>query len=228
MQMYHISRRDLLFCLLPVFLLLSMIVSYKVVTANPLLGKIILIDAGHGGIDSGANRPGILEKDINLAVAIQLKEILNQQGAKVILTREADTELSGQCDNERVHGRYRRDLAARIEMVQESDADLFISLHANANPNPNRYGAEAFYFHQSESSKALASAIQTELLLITAAASKSAPGNYYVLRCNKVPATLIELGYITNPAERQLLEAPDHQHKIAEAIAKGIARYYQP
>lgn len=227
MLVFQISRRKILFCLMPVILLLSLLGSYAVITTNSLPDKIIIIDAGHGGIDPGANRPGILEKDLNLAVALQLKEVLNSYGAKVILSREIDTELSGQCDNERVKGRYRRDLAARLEMVQESDADLFISIHSNANPNPSRRGAETFYDAQSETSRTLATLIQTELSLITPAANKAAPGNYFVLRRNTIPAALIEIGYITHPEERQLLQSPEHQHKLAEAIVKGICKYYQ-
>jgi N-acetylmuramoyl-L-alanine amidase len=110
-----------------------------------LTGKIIVVDAGHGGIDPGANRPGVLEKDINLAIALQMRDILQSRGAKVILTRDTDVELSDQCENEKVRGRYRRDLNARLQAIQESDADLFVSIHANANSSPKRRGIECIY-----------------------------------------------------------------------------------
>jgi N-acetylmuramoyl-L-alanine amidase len=226
MQVLQISRRHFVFCLLPVFLLLGVLGSYVFVTANPLTGKVILVDAGHGGIDSGANRPGILEKDINLAVALQLKEILNGYGAKVVLSRDIDIELSELCDNEKVKGRYRRDLAARIEMVEESDADVFVSIHANASPHSKRRGVEAYYYDKSENGKILANAIQSEVIKITPAATKAAPGDFFVLKRNKIPAALIEIGYITNPEERTLLQSSEHQQKLAESIAKGIQNYY--
>lgn len=227
MVMFQISKRRFIICLLPVFLLLSILGSYTVVNTNPLTGKIILVDAGHGGIDPGGNRPGINEKDINLAVALQLKEILNNYGAKVVLSRESDQELSDQCDNEKVKGRYRRDLAARLEMAEESDADLFISIHANTNNNSKRRGAEAFYDKKSDKGKALAAAVQTELLKVTPAAAKAAPGDYFVLRRNRIPATLIEIGYITNNDERTLLQSQEHQRKLADAIAQGVYNYYR-
>jgi N-acetylmuramoyl-L-alanine amidase len=227
MLVFKLSRRGLYFCLLPVFLLLGVLGSYVIVTANPLAGKIIVVDAGHGGIDPGANRPGILEKDLNLAVALQLKEVLNGYGAKVVLSRDIDTDLSELCDNEKVKGRYRRDLAARIEMIEESDADLFISIHANSNPNTKRRGAETFYYHKSEQGKALATAIQTELQKVTPSASKAAPGDYFLLKRNKIPAALIEMGYITHPEELQRLQLHEHQRKLAEAVAKGIYTYFQ-
>ncbi len=193
---------------------------------HKLSGKIIVVDAGHGGIDTGANRPGVLEKDINLAIALELKKALHQYDAKIVLSREADVELSPECNNEKVKGRYHRDLAARVELVEESDADLFISLHANAASNSKKQGSEVFYYAKSEPSKSLANAIQNELSKVIKSAPTANPGNYFVLRRNKIPAALIEVGYITNMEERSLLQSPEHQRKLAEAIAKGIYNYY--
>lgn len=226
MVVLEISKRRCILCLLPIFLLLGLLGSYTIATTNPLAGKIILVDAGHGGIDPGGNRPDIKEKDINLAVALQLKEVLNGYGAKVILSREADEDLSDHCDNEKISGRYRRDLAARLEIAEESDADLFVSIHANTNANIKRRGAEAFYDRKSDNGKALASAIQAELAKVTPASVKAAPGDFFVLRRNKITAVLIEIGYITNPDEKILLQSPEHQRKLADAIGRGIYNYY--
>lgn len=215
---------------LPIILLLGTLISFATTTNTtppPLAGQIIIIDAGHGGIDPGANRPGILEKDINLAVSLKLKEVLNQYGAKVILSRETDIDLSAECDNEKIIGRYRRDLAARIEMVEESDADLFISIHANAVSNSKRHGAESFYYSNSEEGQLLANSIQTELKKVTDRAPAPHAANYFVLRKNHIPATLVELGYITNGSESTLLQSPEYQQQLAEAIALGISTYYQ-
>ncbi len=226
-MMVRITKRRLFQCMLPVFLLCGLYGAYTVMSGNPLAGKVILIDAGHGGIDPGGNRPGIQEKDVNLAVALKLKEVLNNYGAKVVLTREADQDLSSECNNEKIIGRYRRDLAARLEMAEESDTDLFISIHANTNSNARRRGAETFYDRKSDRGKALASAIQTELSKVTPAAAQAAPANYFLLRRNKIPATLLEIGYITNPEDKRLLQSAEHQQKLAEAIARGISNYYQ-
>lgn len=227
MRMVYFGKRRLLLCLLPVIFLLGMYGAYATVSVKLLAGKIILVDAGHGGIDPGGNRPGIKEKDINLAVALKLKEVLNGYGAKVVLSREIDGDLSPQCDNEKIIGRYRRDLAARMEMVEESDADLFISIHANTNHNPRRRGAETFYYRKSETGKNLAEAIQDALSKIAPGAGQAAPGDFFILRRNTIPAVLVEVGYITNPEESQLLQSDQHQQKLAEAIAQGICSYHQ-
>lgn len=216
-----------MFMLLPVFLILSIIASYATNLAQPAANKIIIIDAGHGGIDSGANRPGIAEKDINLALALELKEVLNREGAKVVLTRDSDTSLEKFCDNEKVRGRYHRDLAARLETVAESDADLYVSIHANVSSDSKRSGAETFYYAKSPAGKSLAEAIQSSLGKITTAAAKPAPGDYFVLRRNTVPAVLIEIGYITNQQERRQLQSAEYRRQIAEAIAGGIREYCQ-
>lgn len=225
MRILYVGKRHFIFFLLPVILLASSLYAHD--ASHKLSDKVIVVDAGHGGIDPGANRPGILEKDINLAVAVELKNILNPYGAKVVLSRQTDVELSTECDNEKVCGRYHRDLAARIEMVEESDADLFVSVHANAVPNAKRHGAEVFYSAKSEASKTLATTIQTELSGTTQITHTAKTADYFVLRRNRIPAVLIEVGYITNLEERQLLQTPEYQRKLANAIARGICNYYR-
>jgi N-acetylmuramoyl-L-alanine amidase len=224
MRNLYVAKNQFILCLLFTMLVISTLYAHDDVT-HKISSKIIVVDAGHGGIDTGANRSGVFEKDINLAIALELKNVLNQYGAKVVLSRQADIELSPECDNEKVRGRYHRDLAARVEMAEESDADLFISLHANAASNTKRQGAEVFYSAKSESSKALSNAIQAELgKVVKSTAANTA--DYFVLRRNKIPAALIEVGYITNIEERSLLQSPEYQRKLAEAIAKGIYNYY--
>lgn len=225
MRILYIAKYRLILLLLFPTLLLSSLHVHDDFT-HKLSSKVIVVDAGHGGIDPGANRPGVLEKDINLAIALQLKTILNQYGAKVVLSRQTDTELSPECDNEKVRGRYHRDLTARVEMAEESDADLFISLHANAVSNSKQHGAEVFYYAKSETSKALSIFIQGELGKVVKVPPTPNTAGFFVLRRNKIPAALIEVGYITNMEERTLLQSPEHQRKLAEAIAKGIYDYY--
>lgn len=226
MKLLFLSKRIFILFMVPAMLLLGMALPYSVMAPAPLSGLVIIVDAGHGGIDPGANRPGILEKDINLAVSLKLKNVLNRYGAKVVLSRNQDIDLSGECDNAKIKSRYRRDLAARIELAEESDADLFISIHANSTQNSKRRGAESFYYSQSAQGKALANSIQAELMKVVQAAPEAFAANYFVLRRNRIPATLIELGYITNIEERVLLQSPDHQQKLAEAIGAGILSYY--
>lgn len=225
MRILYFGKRHFILFLLPAMLLLSTLYAHNV--THKLAGKVIVVDAGHGGIDPGANRPGVLEKDINLAIALTLKDVLNQNGAKVVLSRQTDVELSPECDNEKVRGRYHRDLAARVEMVEESDADLFISIHANAIANAQRHGAEVFFASKSETGKSLANLIQSELCKVTQTIRSAKVADYFVLRRNKIPAALVEVGYITNMEERLLLQTPEYQSKLAEAIAKGIYQFLQ-
>lgn len=224
MRVLCIAKHRFILFLLPFLLLLGTLYAQNL--THNLTGKVIVVDAGHGGIDPGANRPGVLEKNINLSIALELKNVLNQYGAIVVLSRETDVELSTACDNEKVRGRYHRDLAARVEMVEESDADLFVSIHANAVANASRHGAEVFYFAKSDTGKALADSIQAELCKVTQTPRTAKAADYFVLRRNKIPAALIEVGYITNKEERAALQSPGYQKKLAEAIAAGIHNYY--
>ena len=189
MRVLCIGKRSFILFLLPVILLLSTLYAHN----TTLNGKVIVVDAGHGGIDPGANRPTVLEKDINLAIALELKDILNQYGAKVVLSRQADVDLSPECDDEKVRGRYHRDLTARVEMVEESDADLFISIHANAVANAERHGAEVFYDANSQAGKSLSNLIQDELCKVTQAPGQ--PKLLTTLYCvaTKFPPHLLKL-----------------------------------
>lgn len=225
MKVFYIKRKLVLTLLFPL-MLISAFIANALESSQPLSGKTIIVDAGHGGIDSGANRPGVLEKDINLAISTQLREVLISYGANVILSRESDIDLSKECDNQRVKGRYHRDLAARIELVEESNADIYISIHANASTNPRRKGAESFYYGKSVEGKRLANLIQSQFSQIAIAQKSANPGDYFVLRRNHAVAVLIETGYITNLPERTLLQSTDYQQKIAQAIGQGICAYY--
>lgn len=222
MRILFIPRRYYIFALFSFLLPIGFTLFQLFAGHN--IGKTIVLDAGHGGIDTGANRPGILEKDINLAIALAVSDILHSQQFNVVLTRDIDKELSGMCDNDKVRGRYRRDLSARVEAIEKSEADLFVSIHANAGAE-KKQGIECYYAN-SEDSKKLALAIEEQLGKIAPISQKAKKGNFFVLRRSKVPAVLIEVGFITNQEERALLENPQYQGKIAEAIVKGIMQYH--
>jgi N-acetylmuramoyl-L-alanine amidase len=216
----------LLLVIFPVVVYLAIGTAVPIATADtPLINKTIIIDPGHGGVDPGANIVGFNEKDVNLSVALKVRDVLQRYGANVILSREQDVDLDDQCDNDRVKGRHRRDLAARLELVEETGADLYVSIHANADKKPERRGIHTFYNDKSTASKSLADNIHTELQKVVPADKKAYPGDFWVLKANKVPAALVEVGYITNPEERFLLQATDHQQLLAEAISRGICRF---
>ncbi|GMA98209.1 N-acetylmuramoyl-L-alanine amidase [Pelosinus sp. IPA-1] len=192
----------------------------SVKVAKALLNKIIVLDPGHGGIYSGGIHYGFRESDINLSVALKLRKKLTRLGATVIMTRTRDVSLAPAGSN------LDADLQARVDVVKNSNADIFVSVHVDDVPNINLVGP-ASYFPEGRS-YALACAIQTSLVNETCAVDNGvSPANFYVLVHNDVPAALIEIGYLSNPAEALCLVDKTYQNQIADGIAKGIINYFQ-
>ncbi len=180
----------------------------------------IVADPGHGGRDSGAVGPsGVQEKVVVLPVAKKLADILAAAGAQVRMTRTDDSEPS---------------LAQRAAISNSFSADLFISIHANAYSSPTAKGVEVWTCKGQTAADPLAECIANSLqvtfpgLVFRADMSdgdQDKEANYYVLRYTNAPAVLVELAFITNPVEEELLNSADYQEKAAWAIAEGIAKY---
>lgn len=188
---------------------------------EPLAAPCIVIDAGHGGRDRGAKAkmPFCEEKKLCLQTARLVKKYLDQLGYRVILTRSTDAFIA---------------LSRRVEIAQQANTDLFVSLHYNASRNPSAKGVEIFFYDSKEdrtrsrASKQLADFILPRLVRRTSQSSRGVKkGNFYVIRETSMPAILIEGGFITNPQERQLLKNPSYQEKIARGIAEGIDFYFK-
>lgn len=190
-------------------------------------GRLIVIDPGHGGEDPGAlGKTGVREKDIVLEISKKLAAILRQAGAQVLLTRESDRDLSD-AGEESIYQRKLQDLSRRVELANQRKADLFISVHINSFPDPRENGAQAFSQPGSAEGKRLATAIQAEMNRFLAYPGRVAKQvDYYTLRMAKMPGALVEVGFISNPAEEKLMLDPQYQHKIAWAIYAGIVRYF--
>ncbi|WP_099364846.1 N-acetylmuramoyl-L-alanine amidase CwlD [Fredinandcohnia onubensis] len=193
----------------------------------PLSGKVIIIDPGHGGPDGGADNGDVLEKDIALEISKKLRDYLQQQGAFVQMIREEDTDLAP----EGMRGYSKRkteDLKKRVQTINESDADLFISIHLNAIPSPQWRGAQTFYFSTYKENEAVAKFIQDELrnnLGNTTRQAKAING-VYLLKSAKKPGALVEVGFLSNPEEKALLVQDKYQDKVAASIYTGINRYF--
>ncbi|WP_046176574.1 N-acetylmuramoyl-L-alanine amidase CwlD [Domibacillus indicus] len=192
----------------------------------PLNGITVMIDPGHGGLDGGAGSEPALEKDIALSVSEKLREFLNGQGAVVLMTREEDTDLARE-ETKSIRTRKTEDLKKRKKLINESKADLFISIHLNAIPAEQWRGAQTFYSPHITENKEIASAIQKELKgnLGNTDRQPAEIGHVYILKEADVPGALVEIGFLSNPAERRLLESPDYQEKTAASISRGILRY---
>lgn len=195
--------------------------------ANPnLKGKILVIDPGHGGFDPGAVRGGVYEKNISLKVAMKLKKELEEKGATVIVTRDSDYNLAIPGLHKRAAHRY--DLKKRLEIAEQSKAVLFVSIHVNSINFTSCRGAEAFYNPKSQKSKLLAERIQDELRTIPGMEKRiDKPSDCFILSNAKIPAVLVEIGYLSNPDERKKLLSDDYQTLLGGKISRGIQRYFQ-
>lgn len=187
--------------------------------------QIIVIDPGHGGIDTGASRGNIVEKDITLAIAKRLARDLSQGGAAVILLRENGKDLAGDDFQGRIRDRKRKDMNTRVRRANDAKADLMISIHTNAELGSSSSGAQTFYQPGDEKSKMVASAIQEEMKRVLGnTRRKAVGGNYFVLKKTHMPAVIVEVGFISNPREAGMLTDPEYQSKVSYAIFSGITR----
>ena len=189
----------------------------------PLFGKVIYIDPGHGGLDPGALYGGIKEKDINLEISKKLDNGLTKLGAIVYMTRDGDYDLSAI----RTNNRKRSDLSRRVNLINKSKCDIFLSIHLNAEDTNSWKGAQVFYDDINSSNKKLAMVLQQQLKrdLKTSRKIKKVDKLYLQKRI-AVPGVLIEIGFLSNPNERYLLKSNNYQEKIVNSITKGILLYF--
>lgn len=186
---------------------------------------VIAVDAGHGGADPGkVGVSGVLEKEINLSVALKLRERLEQDGIQVVMTRESDAGLY----SEGAQNKKREDMEARVRIITEAAPDFVISIHQNSFPAENCKGAQMFYYKGSEESKKLAEILQKNFLqTLQDNNTRQAKENtdYYLLRKTSCPIVIAECGFLSNVSEEALLATEAYQDKVAEALYQGIKQY---
>lgn len=194
----------------------------------PLSGKVIVLDPGHGGADGGAvGADQTLEKELALTVSKKLQHYLQQAGAEVYLTRETDRDLAND-QTKGVSQRKVEDIKNRVVFMEEKDPDIFITLHLNALPSTQWRGAQTFYHPNQPSSKILAETIQEEIKVNLGNTNREALAinSVYVLKHANRPAALVEIGFLSNPDERELLKQSIYQNKMAASIYYGILSYF--
>ncbi len=174
----------------------------------------VVIDPGHGGPDPGAiGIGGIRETDVVLEVSKIVEKLLSQKGVKVTLTRKNEVDL---------------DLPPRVSFANKTNADIFVSIHANASRGKRRdiNGLETFYF-KGWKGRSLAKGIQKQILRVSPGSPDRGvkQGRFYVIKNTKMPAVLVEIGFLTGRLDARRLEKPTHRKRIAYAIAKGILEY---
>jgi N-acetylmuramoyl-L-alanine amidase len=196
--------------------------------AGVLKNKCIVVDPGHGGYDPGkVGATGVKEKDLNLAISLKLKEQLQKIGAKVILTREKDEDFTQEGNQN--DSMKKRDLDYRIGLVRNVNPCVYINIQANSFGN-RWTGAQTFYNIDNEAGRKLAIAIQeqikNELRNTDRVAIKMSSKDSYILRSMlEIPAVIVEVGFISNAKEEQMLKDPIYQDKMAKAIMDGIIKY---
>ena len=186
----------------------------------PLSGKLIVIDVGHGGKDAGTSYQNVLEKDLNLAIAFKLKDELIKSGSDVIMTREGDYDLASP-DASR---RKKSDFDNRIKLINDSQADLYISVHINYLDDSSYSGAQVFY--EGDNNKILATYLQEQLNMISYPRSIKPMPNIYMYQYLKIPGVLVECGFISNTFERKKLQDESYQQLLATTITKGVINYF--
>ena len=187
-----------------------------------LRGKLIVLDPGHGASDPGAIGPrGSYEKTLNLNLGLQVKTILEQAGAKVVMTRQTDVDLSTPDMSDR------DELRARTMVANNRRADLFISIHHNSSANSDLTGTTTYYYHKSAYDVLLAQCLQSAMARgggLDNIGIRTA--NFFVVKNTWMPAALLEIGFISNPQEEQILSSPAFQQKMALAIVAGIDQFF--
>lgn len=189
----------------------------------PLIGKVIYLDPGHGGSDPGAVYGNIYEANLNLEIALKTQKELEKQGAIVYLTRYGDYDLS--VKNAQL--RKRSDLSRRANAINKSLCDMYLSIHLNADSDTNWRGAQVFFDDVNKNNVKLAEIMQNTFKknLNTNRKYKQVTNQYMYRRINRL-GVLLEVGFISNPNERYLLQKEEYQEKIAKTITEGINNYF--
>ena len=189
------------------------------VSATAKLGKTVVIDAGHGGIDGGVvgSITGEKESEINLAIAKSLKNYLDRNGYSVVLTRKNSEGLySNSAKNKK-----RSDMEKRKNIIENAKPDMVVSIHQNYYTLSSVEGAQVFY-GESETSSEYASVFQSHLNSQLGSDRVAKEGDYYLLNCTPYPSVIVECGFLSNAREEKLLTTPTYQKKVAYAIFVAI------
>ncbi|MBQ8659361.1 MAG: N-acetylmuramoyl-L-alanine amidase [Bacilli bacterium] len=207
--------------LLITLLLLTSGIAYSKEIDTKLVGKVVVIDPGHGGKDSGTSVSGIYEKDLNLDISLLLRDELIKSGATVLMTRDGDYDLS----SPNVSRRKKSDFDNRINLINDSEADLYLSIHINYLEESKYYGAQVFY---TGDNGLLANIIQKSFntYLKSPMKEKKLSNDIYMYKKLNVPGVLIECGFMSNSIERKKMQSDEYQKLLVDSIIKGLNKYY--
>lgn len=234
--MLVLTKKDIAFyiiiCLAVVVIIVTPIsLNSEVITVTaPLENITIVVDAGHGEPDGGAiSEEGIRESDLNLQIARKLKMKLEDYGYNIIMTRDDENNIADKSENTS-NSFKTSDLNNRVKIANESNAIMLVSIHMNKFSDERVYGAQTFYSKASEKGKLLARLILAEIKNETMIENKREAlkiEGIKIIDKSKIPAVIVECGFISNKEECRLLQDEDYQDKIAEGILNGINKYIE-
>lgn len=192
---------------------------------------VIIIDAGHGGVDGGSvGADGTVEKDINLAISLKLRDMLELYGFETVMIREEDKSIHSD-DAETIREKKVSDLHNRLKIINSTDNCLFVSIHQNYFEQSKYSGAQVFYSPNDERSEQLASIMQQTIVDTLQADNnrkiKKADKSLYLLYKTQCPAIMVECGFMSNESELNLLKSEDYQKQMALSITNGILKYME-
>lgn len=189
----------------------------------------VIVDAGHGEPDGGAvGANGTLEKDVNLSIALKTAEVLEGKGIRAILTRTGDSGLYSPEDTT-LRQKKRSDMNTRLNIMKNSGADLFLSIHMNSYQNSNAEGLNVFYAKNYPELEELCTLMQERMSAVTGAqihTVRAADTSLFLMKSPPVPSVLAECGFLSNPDEEEKLCDEMYQSKIAWALAEAIEVYF--
>lgn len=229
------NKRKIIFILFFIwlfFIIFSMKKSSKEILevfAVPISNHTVVIDAGHGNPDGGAeSSDGTTEQEINLSIALKLQELLEQSGTVVILTRSDENGIYD-LDENSIKNKKISDLKNRVEIANTLEAEIFVSIHLNKIREEQYSGFQTFYQANNENSKKLANYIQENLNFAMQKENKRSIlelSGKYIMENSKIPTVTVECGFLSNRKETKLLKEEDYQMKLAWGIYLGIMDYF--
>jgi N-acetylmuramoyl-L-alanine amidase len=196
----------------------------KFYDAPGLQDKVIVLDPGHGGSDSGAIGAGkTTEKNLALTISQEVRKLLEKSGAKVVMTRTEDRDVY------QPNATAAQELQARADIANKAGANLFVSVHINSFTSPDANGTAIYYYPKTTGDIRLARFVHDGMIQQMGLFDRgNIPARFYVLKHTDMPAVLAEVAFVSNPAEEKLLNDPNFRKKAALGIYNGIAKYFTP
>ncbi|HCC35519.1 MAG TPA: N-acetylmuramoyl-L-alanine amidase [Ruminococcaceae bacterium] len=190
--------------------------------------QLVIIDAGHGGVDGGAVSGDVVEKDINLNIALKLRELAKASGFEIIMIREEDISIHNE-DATSTRKKKETDLKNRLKIMNSHPEAVYISIHQNSFTQSKYYGTQILYAPDVEESQLLGNAIQSSVKALLQNENereiRKCTEDVYIIYNARIPAVLVECGFLSNPQEKSMLVTDEYQNQMAFAVLCGIIDY---